>query len=170
VYNTRVQLVEANYKHNKEDTTSSSLYPQIRPLTQERLSQSTEACGTNYYKTNTNNRSSGNRGLTSTTTMDQRKSQTTTRNHSIVDSHQNPSRKKTLKAYKSETHQYLHLLYRMLPHHTVQEQQNQEDHAYQSSRHHQYSAVALLLLNRNNIRRQWHQLAPRRLLSPLNPH
>jgi hypothetical protein len=41
---------------------------------------------------------------------------------------------------------------------------------HQSSRHHQYNAVALLLLKRNNYRHQWHRPVPQQLLSPLNPY
>jgi hypothetical protein len=102
---------------------------------------------------------------------DRQKNQTTaTADHSIAENHQHPSKKKDLKVYKSETHQYLHSLYQTLPHHTVQERQNQKDHDYQSSRHCQYNAVASLLLKRNNRNYLWRQPVQQRPLSPLNPH
>jgi hypothetical protein len=147
------------------------LYPLNQPPNCERLSQSIEECGTSYYKTNTNNHFSGNQDPISTLTTDQQKSRTTTiKDRNIADSRQNLSRRKERRAYKSETHQSLHSFYRTLPHHTVPERQNQENHDYQSSRHHQYNAVALLLLKRNNFNHSWLQPAQQRLLSPLNPH
>ena len=148
-----------------------SLYPQNQLLSQERPLQSIEECGTNCYKTNISNRFSGSQDPTSTHTTDQQRSQTsTTKGRNTADNRQNPSRKKELKAYKSETHQYLHSLHQTLSHLTAQERQNQENHDYQSSRHRQYNAVALLLLKRNNRNYQWRQLAQQRPLSPLNPH
>jgi hypothetical protein len=93
----------------------------------------------------------------------------TTESHSTVGNHQNPSKRKDLPAYKSETHLYLQSIYQTLPYHTAQERQNQQERIYQSFRHHQYNAVASLLLKRNNYKHRWHQPAPQQLLSPLNP-
>jgi hypothetical protein len=94
----------------------------------------------------------------------------TTEGHSIVDNHQNLSKKRDRQAFKSKTHLYLQSIYQTLPHHIAQEQHNQQESVYQCSRHHQYNAVALLLLKRNNHKHQWHQPAPRRPLLLLNPY
>jgi hypothetical protein len=153
----------------REDTPSSSLYLQTPTSNQERLLRSIEECGTSCYKINIANRSLDVQESTSTTSTGQQKNQTTTEGHNIVDSHQNPSKKRDPPTYKSETHQYLQSVHQTLPHHTVQERQSQIQSTYQSSCHHQYNAVALLLLKRNNHKHQWPRPAPQRLLSPLNP-
>jgi hypothetical protein len=124
-----------------------------------------------YYKTSIDNHSLDNQELTSTITTGQSTNQTTTTEScNTVDNLQNPSKRKDFQVYKSEMHLYLQVVHWTLPHHTAQERQNQESWNYQSSHHHQYNAVALLLLRCNNRSYQWRQPAQQRLLSPLNPY
>jgi hypothetical protein len=166
-YNLSTQTTDTT----REDMLSSSLYLRTPTSNQERLLHSIEECGTSCCKINTVNHSLDAQELTSTTSTDQQKNQTTTtEGHNIVDSHQNLSKKRDLLTYRSETHRYLQSGYQTLPHHTAQERQNQIQQIYQSSRHRQYNAVALLLLKQNNHKHRWRQPAPWQLLSPLNPY
>jgi hypothetical protein len=104
----------------REDTTTSSLYPQIPALNQEKPLCSIEECGMSCYKINTDNHSLDSRERTSTTSTDQPTNQTTTtESHNTVDNRQNPLKKKDPQAYKSETHLYLQSIYWTLPHVTL---------------------------------------------------
>jgi predicted transcriptional regulator len=151
-YNLSTRIIDTT----REDMLSSSLYLQTPTSNQERLLHSIEECGTSCYRINTTSHSLDAQELISTTSTGQQKNQTTTtEGHSIVDSHQNLLKKRAQPTYKSETHQYLQSAHWTLPHHTAQERQNQAQQTYQSSRHRQYNAVALLLLKRNNYKPQW---------------